>query len=84
MPAVNTLWPCIKHTFRGMDHEAILLQPGEELVQVDHVLFWRRCGYKDVIDIHHSEVKPLHHLVHEVLEGLGTITQVKIHLGVFK
>ncbi len=59
-----------KDTLRRVDLEAVVLEAGQHLAEVLHVLLGGGGGHEDVIDVDHDEVRVSHDLVHEPLEGL--------------
>ena len=60
-------------------YQAMLLEPLEDLLQVDLVLLIGVAGHQDVIQVDEDAVQPLQHLVHKALERLPGIPEPKGH-----
>ena len=67
-----------------MDLEAVILQTGENLVEMVPVFLCNGAGDQNVVQVGVDKGETTEDLVHKSLEGLGCIPQAKGHLQELK
>ena len=73
-----------KGAFGRVDYQAILLQDGEELLEVFQVFLQGAAGDDVVVEVGEDKGQVAEELVHQPLEGLRGIAEAKRHEQVFE
>ena len=71
-------------TLGCVDLDTMVVQAAEDFAEVVEVLIQVLAGNQDVVQVCVAEWKAAENLVHEALEGLGSIPQSKRHTGELK
>jgi hypothetical protein len=57
-----------------VDDQAILLQAGEKLLEIQEVLLHAGAGHPDVIQVAEGAVQPTQHRIHMALESVASVS----------
>ena len=57
----------------------MLLEDGEDLLQVLHLLLMCAASYQHVIQVHKDKREATQYIVHQPLEGLACVAEAKWH-----
>jgi hypothetical protein len=74
----------VEETFLGVDDQPRGREAMEDIGDVEKVLLQGRVADEPIIKVGESRVRASHHLIHELLESVSSVTHTKCHTHILK